>query len=389
MLLALPIDYDYHYYIEAIPIAMTTTNQKAILKPQERLIALLNEQPRVDWHRLGGLLSEGEAFRTMKGSTRSVLERVVTKACRDPMVPRPVWRKILQHALRGSCVDSQIQWIFTAVRCHNLVAVQSLTEPEYNPHVVELLLHWRDAFRYHNTLLHLVCEKCGWNDEIAHLVRATLLILQQQENEEQQNHNVLFAINTRGQTPLRLSLQAGGNLDQIILHLQAHHSDFLERHIYLHIPPLVAEYCPEMTFWHDLVQTYQFLLYPEKMGTNKPCSVPLVEACFYQNQAMIRSILQTYSSRKERQRKLTSRLTTTRDDRKSPLGYLLNSLGNMDAGNAVDCVRTCLAFVPNLPLLHYCVETLGDILMEQRILKKGCPLYCRRPRCGFENFESW
>eukprot|EP00977_Amphora_coffeiformis_P006236 scaffold1341_cov178-Amphora_coffeaeformis.AAC.13 len=360
----------------------------AILEPQERLTALLNEQPRVDWNQVGDLLAEGEARRTMKVVTKSVLERVVTKACRDPMVPHPIWRQILQQALRGgssttnptssssSCVDPQIQWILTAVRCHNLGAVQALTEPELNPHAVNLLLHWRDAFRYHNTLLHVLSEKCGWNDEIAHVVQATLLLLQQQEgqqqNEEQQHdHSVLFETNTRGQTPLRLALQAGGNLDQIIRHLQTHHTDFLERHIYIHVPPLVAEYCPEMTLWNDLVQAYPSLLYPEKMGTNKACSVPLVEACFYQNQAMIRSLLQTYSSRKERQRKLTSRLTTARGDRKSPLGYLLNSLGNMDAGNALYCVRTCLAFVPNLPLLHYCVETLGETLIEQKTLQKA------------------
>ena len=362
----------------AMPIAIATTSEQPTLKPQERLTALLNEQPRVDWNQVGALLAEGEARRTMKVNTKSILERVVTKACRDPMVPRPIWRKILQQALRGgnttannSCVEPQIQWILTAVRCQNLTAVQALTEPECNPHVVELLLYWKAAFRYHNTLLHLVCEKCGWNDEIAHIVQATLLLLQQQQNAEQQDHSVLFATNTRGQTPLRLALQAGGNLDQIIRHLQTHHTDFLERYIYIHIPPLVAEYCPEMTLWNDLNQAYPSLLYPEKMGTNKPCSVALVEACLYQNQAMIRSLLQTYSSKKERQRKLTSRLTTVRDDRKSPLGYLLNSLGNMDAGNALDCVRICLAFVPNLPLLHYCVETLGDSLMEQKTLQKA------------------
>ena len=42
----------------------------------------------------------------------------------------------------------------------------------------------------------------------------------------------------------------------------------------------------------------------------------------------------------------------------------------MDAGNALACVRICVNFVPSLPLLHYCIETLGDILMKQESLQR-------------------
>ena len=402
------------------------------------LASIWNEKPRVDWEKLTPVVLEWGALLSTTTTIRRFLRHAISKACHDPSVPRTLFTKILQWQKKLNKNDDDndkdaitndleewMDWTLSAIRCHNMTAVQVLvTENKelLNSNVSS------DACSNSNGILHLACKEFGWNDEIAWILKATL---------EEHNHNVsdddysstcygllvLFECNAQCETPLRLAVQAGASLHTIIQHLQRHHPVYWQQQvcstttsvIMTQLVPLVAEYCDghELELlWESRVMepAWQWRDPHQKAARQhnnnhnfrnshdgcaaacaRPTMSPLQSACFYQNKAMIQRLLDFYhdqkatTSKKKNQsaRKLLwNRLTSKQKEYNSdqalpPLALLVRGLGRMDAGNAFDCVDVCMEYIPDLPIIHYAIETLL-LLEEEDSTPKTCLQAVRR-----------
>ena len=319
------------------------------------------KQKKIPWDNVVTVMATSQNTTTeliLTSTYRQALER----ACLDRSIqksPRAM-KMALNKMMTLSAFETeqQVKLLLSAVRCHNNTASQLLIENN------TFVLYWQDIRS--NTVLHLACEQFGWNDGIACLFQATMQHASSSDKEHTNNNNAhdgMFQCNQKGKSPLRLSLEAGGEISDVVDYLKAKHLEYFETHV-IRLPEIIAEYCEDVSILRKLIEAYPHLL----QMSDKNNYTLLHHACYYQNNEMIQLLLQVYSGRGERQRKLSSRLLVTNAQDMSPLAYLILGLGSMDAGNVLECLRICTRFVRQLPVLHLAIEKVWNKLRE----KKNC-----------------
>jgi hypothetical protein len=347
-------------------------------KANERF-SLLLKQKTIPWDEVATMLTVIMNNKNDDSILVSSCRQALARACLDRSISLRVMKLLLQKTSGDLQIEDRVKLVIKSVRCKNRTATQCLIE-----HDNFSILYWRDVYRLNTTLLHLICTLDGWNEEIAYVSQATLE--QQQDNyladanttdtttsattatTDGRSHNGMFERNSKGKTPLRLSLEAGADFSEIVHHLKTttkHTTESFEKHL-AQLPELIAEYCDDMSILQDLMDEYPTLLQTTDDRLN---STPLHFACYYQNQEMIRLILDLYARRGERRRKLWNHLVVGNNSNKdgiSPLGYLILGLGSMDAGNAFACVQICMTKVRNLPILHYAIDKMWGKLVEKQ-----------------------
>jgi hypothetical protein len=285
-----------------------------------------------------------------------------------------------------------------ATRCRNMTALQAIIHDN-----VSVLFHYCDGDanddsdgdadddgRGHNddnsmmnggiTLLHMVCEEHGWNDEISFILKEILEHTYDGGDEDSGNNNEvgqhcyyqhkgLFQETTDSKIPMKLSLQAGSDLNEIIQHVREEYPSYFERNLNL-LTQIIAEYCYDMTLFCEIICMYPYMLL-DSLHPDKGSS-PLHFACYYQNEEMIRVLLEEYNTRKGTDSLLQKRLLSLNNDHMSPLGYLLLNIGDLDDANAWRCIDTCVRFFSdkggNVRL--YALHLLFSDMWDQFIKKK-------------------
>ena len=308
----------------------------------KNLSTLLNEK-NIQWPQIKAIIS--------KNST--TLESLRRQALKRAMLDKNICKSTLQLLLRRTDVDldQRVRYTIAAVRCGNMTAVQTLIYDDID------VLYWRDISN--KTLLHFICEKHGWNKEVAFILKETL------ENRDFDNHRHegLFEKNEDMEMPLHLALQAGCDLDEVISHIKDEYPVYLEDHVGL-IMEVIAEYCDDMIVLQDLI-----LHLPKLLEITLNGSSPLHFACLYQNQHMIRVLLEEYKRREGRKLLFQNRLLALNNESMSPLAYLVLSVGDRDNGNAWRCIDLCIDFFETqIPLLHL----LFDGMLEQAFERNNC-----------------
>lgn len=241
----------------------------------------------------------------------------------------------------------------------------------------------------------------------------------------------LFQLDSNANTPLTYALSSRADLAVIVRYLQEHQPEHLHANLRRHLPKAVAQFNTDMTLWRDLVDEYADSLFfgddhqQTKKGHNygsiRPRQqrrqqrqegqqqqavevdrnppqqkqhhhhhhfpTPLSYACMYENVGMVEEVLR-YHSRGLRggrkRRHLTRQLLRkpppnhchcSRDIppelTMSPLGCLIHVAGGMDPQYAIYCIRTCIQWVPTLPVLRHVVTEQWESLIAYGICRKA------------------
>ena len=269
----------------------------------------------------------------------SLRRQALKKACLDIHVPLSV----LEVLLKQTHVDleQRMKLLLSAVRCENSCWVKTVI---YN----NVSVLYTEAVRgRRHTLLHLVCEKHGWNEQVRFILKETL----ENRDSESSSHNGMFELNHKMQSPLDLALEAGCDLQDVILHLQEEFPLYFEQNIGF-LPEIIAKHCNTMILFEDLIHSH-----PTIVKASPENVTPLHHACYYQNAHMIQTMLTYYSNQGERRKKLIKRLMVpNRTVKETPFGYLVPALGRMDSSNAFECIRTIMSCIDNFHLLHLIIE---------------------------------
>ena len=160
----------------------------------------------------------------------SLRRQALKKACLDIHVPLSV----LEVLLKQTHVDleQRMKLLLSAVRCENSCWVKTVI---YN----NVSVLYTEAVRgRRHTLLHLVCEKHGWNEQVRFILKETL----ENRDSESSSHNGMFELNHKMQSPLDLALEAGCDLQDVILHLQEEFPLYFEQNIGF-LPEIIAKHC--------------------------------------------------------------------------------------------------------------------------------------------------
>jgi len=247
-----------------------------------------------------------------------------------------------------------------AVRCNNLKALRAIVDDD-----ASVLFHGVNDRGGDSdggegtTLLHLVCENYGWNDEISFILGeiikhgnpcGTRDSSSIHNNNNNQNHAGLFQETDGLEMPLKLSLETGSDLTEILTHVREEHPSYFEANLD-RVSKIVAEYCYDMELFSDLIGCYGILLldgfHPDDGSS------PLNVACCYHNQDMIVVLLEEYFRNYREQdgldiygalRCVQKRLLSLNSEGMSPLGHLLLSVGDLDAQNVWSCIGSCTRF---------------------------------------------
>jgi len=362
----------------------------------KRLSALLNEKS-VKWKEIKAIL---QTQNSSSAAFDSLRRQALKRACLDPSPS--MCKHTFKLLLQKTNLDhgQRVRYALLAVRCQNLNALTTLIYDN-----VSILYHARngvDSFSCSNgngnstststsngngngnfnandnansTLLHLVCEKHGWNAEVQFILKETL------ENRDHDNaHEGMFEcqpmIPQFVEMPLTLSMQAGSDLDEIISHLREEYPIYFANHIHC-LSKIVAEYCCDLSLYHTLLRDYPQLLMLQSTHTRTRTLTPLTrtrkeedrgwtplhDACFYQNRDMIQMLLQEYKTREGR-KVLKGRMLLVNAAFMSPLGYLLLNVGDRDSQNVWSCIRVCIDFFEDLHVFHLMVEHMFDQLVS-------------------------
>lgn len=342
----------------------------------KRLSALLNEKS-IKWKEIKAILQTPNSSSSSAGFD-SLRRQALRRACLDPSPS--MCKQTFKLLLQKTNVDhgQRVRYALLAVRCQNLNALTTLIYDD-----VSILYYDRngvDSFSCSNgnsdgngyinansTLLHLVCEKHGWNAEVQFILKETL------ENRDPDNaHDGMFECQPIPQyveMPVTLSLQAGSDLEEIISHLREEYPMYFANHIHC-LSKIVAEYCCDLSLYHTLLRDYPQLLLLQSTSTltrtrkeEDMGRTPLHYACFYQNREMIQMLLQEYKTREGR-KVLNGRMLLVNDDFMSPLGYLLLNVDARDSQNVWSCIRVCTDFFEDLHVFHLMVEHMFDQLVS-------------------------
>lgn len=338
----------------------------------KRLFGLLEGNPKPsDWTIIEGILKTYHPNKKDAPCLDTLLYESLNRACRlEKRFPCPtkILRLLLQKTKhKNLSLMDRVYCVCTAVRCGNRKALQAIVDDDPS------VLFRRAGGCADNgedggtTLLHRVCDQ-GWNDEIAFLLSEILKHNSPRDDMEGSNnfHNGLFVESNLGM-PINLLLYGGSDLEEILDYVRDHHSDYLKANL-CHLPRIIALNCDNMTVLSDLIDKFgSFLL---DSTDPKGGWTPLTVACYYQNENMIRVLLESYRDTTRRNKKnmdplliVRDNLLAQNDDGTSPLGHMLLGVGNPDADNLWRCIHTVARFFTYYPAD---VEGQSPQLQQQR-----------------------
>mmetsp|Transcript_1783 Transcript_1783/g.3967 ORF Transcript_1783/g.3967 Transcript_1783/m.3967 type:complete len:556 (+) Transcript_1783:178-1845(+) len=356
--------------MSAVASSLSTISADQITKSNsKRLSTLLQRNPKnTDWKGIKAILLTYHPNKKDAPNLNCLLHLALNRACLDPSGVSPGTLKIILEKTKELSLSERIRCASMAVRCQNRKALQALIDND-----ISVLFYCSGGDDDNDntlvtsnvrgiTLLHMVCEEHGWNDEIAFILDEILKNNKQYNgdvtNSDSSNyHEGLFQETVESEIPLKLSLQAGSGLEEVLDHVREKHPDYLESNLD-RLCQIVAEYCYDMTLLSDLIDAYGFRLLDSFHP--KDGSSPLGFACYYQNEDMIRVLLDAYYGNNNTKDEATSdknnrkslirvqkRLLSPNGEGMSPLGHLLLSVSDPDAENTWRCINACVRFFIN------------------------------------------
>eukprot|EP00592_Proboscia_alata_P015594 CAMPEP_0194394544 /NCGR_PEP_ID=MMETSP0174-20130528/123911_1 /TAXON_ID=216777 /ORGANISM="Proboscia alata, Strain PI-D3" /LENGTH=450 /DNA_ID=CAMNT_0039190353 /DNA_START=211 /DNA_END=1563 /DNA_ORIENTATION=+ len=311
----------------------------------KKFAILLNEQ-QIRWKEIRSLIALNltSSAPIMESAKRQALK----KSCQDKFVCKSTLLLLLQKT--DIDLNQRVKLIVSAVRCHNISALKTLINHDTSILYKEVV-HGRG-----DTLLHLLCEKCGWNEEVRFVLKATL---ENAEPDNWEDHHGMFQMNLKMKTPFKLALDSGCELENVIEHLRREFLAYFISNLEF-LPAIFAEYGNDMAVFEKLIK-----IYPQILKANSEKYTPLYYACYYQNREMIQMLFNYYVMRGDRRKKLISRLLiATKSKIKTPLGHLVLGLGSMDSDNAFDCVKVIMSVVANFHILNIIVDKMWDDVVD-------------------------
>jgi len=382
---------------------MTKANTK-------KLAALLQGNPKImNWNTIKNMLLTYHPNKENAPNLDGLLRQALNRACIDRSGQSTL--PLILQKLKNLSLPERVRFASTAVRCTNMAALKAIIDDD--PAVLFYCSNCDgdgdddsddddDSTAMGSgggtTLLHLVCERHGWNNEIKFILTKILEKNNQSGDDRKHNHNHegLFHEIEDSQMPLTLSMQAGSDLSEIVYYLRGQHPAYLKANLH-RVSRIMAEYWLDMELLADLICWYGnavlVSLHP------RDGSSPLNFACYYQNDDMIHCLLHHYFDYYrygEEQLntynclvQVRKRLLALNNEGMSPLGHLLLNVGDADAENAWRCVESCVRFFADerdseyladeerfsqpqqrfeFPILHLFLSHMWD----QVLAKKNC-----------------
>jgi hypothetical protein len=375
-------------------------------KASKEISTLLQNPKKTNWNAIKSILTKYYPSSSSISSNKTkithlddgIFRKVLKRACHDPSVDESAL-KIILRKIPYLSLPERVQYASIAARCQNMTALQAIIHDN-----VSVLFHYCDGnadddsdgdaddvgrgdnddnsmMNGGTTLLHMVCEDHGWNDEISFILKKILEHTCRGGDEDSGNNNEvghyqhkgLFQETTDSEIPLKLSLQAGSDLNEIIQHLREEYPSYFERNLNL-LTQIIAEYCYDMTLFCEIICMYPYMLL-DSLHPDKGSS-PLHFACYYQNEEMIRVLLKEYYTRNGTYSLLQKRLLSLNNEQMTPLGYLLLNIGESDDANAWRCIDTCVRFFSDkggnvrLYALHLLLSDMWDQFIKKKT--KNC-----------------
>lgn len=323
-----------------------------------RLAALLRGNPKsTNWNAIETILLTYHPNLTDPAAPNldGLLRQALHRACFDRS-GRSSLQSILEKLILS--LPERVQYASTAVRCKNMAALQAIIYGD--PSVLSYCSNGAgDATKTMGssrgiTLLHLVCERHGWNEEIRFILQECLKHNRDSGDGSSHNsdHKGLFHATEDAEMPLTLSLQAGSDLGDILDHVQEAHPDHLKENLD-RVSQIIAEYGFDGELLRELIRSHAELLL--EGAHPRDGSTPLHFACYYQNEDMLRFLLLAYFDHSQscgeestdtynRLLRVQQRLLSLNNDGLSSLGHLLLSVGDPDAETSWSCVEVCVEF---------------------------------------------
>ena len=352
-------------------------------KEVSTILSNLLNQKNLQWPKVKNILQK------FNGNIVDSLRRQALKrACLDPCVCPTTLKLLLKKGKSEITHCQRVKYVMTAVRCRNTCALQTIIYDDVS------VLYYSSTFisgfsssdirngAEHinicggnegdgSTLLHRVCEKYGWNEEVAFILKETL----ENRNDEEHNHEGMFQeTDLYGndecieviEMPLKLSMQAGAELKEIVYHIRDEYPFYLERKLGP-LMEIVAEYCCDMGVFRELLEYYPHMLNARNYHHPVNRTGPLHYACYFQNDQMIQILLEEYRKREGRKMLLQKRLLARDNGGMTPLGHLVLNVGDRDDGNAWTCINLCIDFFERkqLQLLHLVLSQFWEEILRK------------------------
>jgi hypothetical protein len=367
---------------ERAAMPMSTKAGQITKANTKKLAALLQGNPKtMSWNAIKNILLTYHPNKENIPSLDSLLRQALNRACVDRS-GRSTLQLILQK-LKDLSLPERVRFASTAVRCTNMAALKAIIVDD--PYVLFYCSNGDgdgddddDSTAMGSgggtTLLHLVCERHGWNNEIKFIL-TEILEKNNQSGDDSNNHNHegLFHEIEDSQMPLTLSMQAGSDLTEIVDYLRGQHPAYLKANLNC-VSRIIAEYSLNMQLLSDLIRWYDCALLVSLHPRDG--SSPLNFACYYQNEDMIHCLLHNYFDyyRYGEEELATynclvqvqNRLLALNDEGMSPLGHLLLNLGDADAENAWRCVESCVRFFTDERESEYLADEVRFSRPQQR-----------------------
>lgn len=369
------------------PPKINTSKEVSII-----LSSILNEK-NVPWPKVKNILQKSKC-----NIVDSLRRQALKRACLDPSVCSTTLKLLLKNGKPEITHCQRLKYAMMAVRCRNMRALETIIYDDvsvlyYSSTSISGFLssdmrNGAEEFESNNThinvcggfegdgstLLHRACEKHGWNEQVAFILKETL----ENRNDDESTHEGMFQeMDLDGndesieviEMPLKLSMQAGAELKQIVHHIRDEYPFHLERHLGP-LMEIVAEYCYDMGVFRELLEYYPHMLNARDFYHPVKKTSPLHYACYFQNDEMIQILLEEYRKREGRKNLLQKRLLARDNEGMTPLGHLVLNVGDRDDGNAWTCIDLCIDFFERkrLQLLHIVL----DQFWEEIVRKPNC-----------------
>lgn len=338
----------------------------------KQLNALLQSNPKtINWNKIKNLLLKYHPKAKAAPNLNSILRLALHRACFDRSGKSAL--KIILQKLENLSLPERVEFAITAVQCNNMTALEAIIDDDPS-----VLFYCSNGSSENDdsddsdgdddstaigsaggaTLLHLVCERHGWNNEIKFILKEILKNNIDRGNGSSKNEGLFYETKNL-QIPLILSLQDGSDLNEIIDYLRDKHPAYLEANID-RVSQIITEYWADPELLSDLIRCYDGLLLDSFHPRDG--SSPLHFACYYQNYGMIHVLLHEYfkyyrygeegSDTYNCLLQVQKRLLSPNNECISPLGYLLLNIGDSDAENAWRCVDSCVSFFADQHILE-------------------------------------
>ena len=292
-----------------------------------------------------------------------LLRQALHRACVHKSGQRFV--TLVLKKLTNLSLSERVRFACTAVQCENIAALQAIICDDSS-----VLYFSSDANNENDeenddkttgggrgaTLLHLACERYGWNKEIKFILEE---ILKHNDNGRIESsksyiHKGMFHETKDAKMPLTLAWNAGSELDQMIDFLRNKHPAYLRANL-CYVSKIMAECGHDTELLVDLIRWYDGKL----LDSFHPAdgSSPLHHACYFQNDPMVWVLLMEYMDYYQYDEvgsdanfcllSVQKRLLSLNNEGLSPLGHLILSVGDPDAENAWGCIDSCVNFFAN------------------------------------------